>query len=325
MEQRRRLAAVADLDPQVARELERYPVVSRAGMDPTHARRLSRERAQLVRREVEPVARISGRTVQTTRGDIRVRVYSSADSPLPGLIYLHGGGWVVGDLDGPDAFCRVLANRAMCAVVSVDYPLAPEQKFPAALEASYEVTRWVHEHAAEIGVDPDRIAVGGESAGGNIAAAIAHVARDRGGPVLGLQLLLMPVLDHAFDTMSYLENANGYGLTRAEMMWWWRQYLEGDADGARPYASPLRATDLRGLPPALIVTAEFDPLRDEGAAYATRLAAAGVPVDHRDYRGAIHGFLSMASEVEIARQAVDDIGRALKAALAGSPARANPG
>jgi len=195
-------------------------------------------------------------------------------------------------------------------------------KFPAALEASYGVVGWVRDEARELGADPERIAVGGESAGGNLAAAIAQVSRDRGGPALSLQLLITPALDHAFDTASYLENAEGYGLTRREMMWWWGQYLARDVDGADPYASPLRATDLRGLPPAVIVTAQFDPLRDEGRAYARRLAAAGVAVDHRDYQGAAHGFLSMAGEVDCARDAVAELADLIHERLAQRPASA---
>ncbi|MDP9245467.1 MAG: alpha/beta hydrolase [Chloroflexota bacterium] len=311
------------LDPQIARVLARMPAASRAEVDVAEARRASRERAQMLRRDVESVDHVSDRTVRTTAGDVAIRIYAAAGSSLPVLVFLHGGGWVVGDLDGPDALCRTLANRAHCMVVSVDYPLAPEHKFPAALEASYGVVGWVRDAGAEIGADPERIAVGGESAGGNLAAAIAQVSRDRGGPALSLQVLLTPTLDHAFDTASYLENAVGYGLTRREMMWWWTQYLAGDEDGANPYASPLRATDLRGLPPALVVTAQFDPLRDEGRTYARHLAAAGVPVHHRDYQGAVHGFLSMASEVDCARDAVEDVAGAIRERLAARPASAS--
>lgn len=310
------------LDPQIARVLARMPAASRADVDVTEARRASRARAQVLPLEIAPVDNVTDRAFRTTAGDTAVRIYAGAGSSLPVLVYLHGGGWVVGDLDGPDALCRTLADRANCMVVSVDYPLAPEHKFPAALEASYGVVGWVRDQARELGADPERIAVGGESAGGNLAAAIAQVSRDRGGPALSFQLLITPALDHAFDTASYLRNAEGYGLTRREMMWWWSQYLARDLDGADPYASPLRATDLRGLPPALIVTAQFDPLRDEGRAYARRLAAAGVAVDHRDYQGAVHGFLSMAGEVDCARDAVAEIADAIHERLAQRPASA---
>ncbi|MDQ6858889.1 MAG: alpha/beta hydrolase [Chloroflexota bacterium] len=304
------------VDPQIARVLARMPAAARPEMDVIEARRASRERAQVLRRDVEAVDRVFDRRVRTRAGDVAVRIYAPAGPSLPLLVFLHGGGWVVGDLDGPDALCRTLADRAHCMVVSVDYPLAPEHKFPAALEASYGVVGWVRDAAHEIGADPQRIAVGGESAGANLAAAIAQVSRDRGGPALCLQLLVTPALDHAFDTASYLENAEGYGLTRREMMWWWSQYLARDLDGGDPYASPLRATDLRGLPPALVVTAQFDPLRDEGREYACRLRAAGVPVDHRNYESAVHGFLSMASEVDMARAAVEEIAGAVREGLA---------
>lgn len=306
---------MSGLDPQVARVLERIPAISYEGMSPPEARRASRERSRLSEK-VEPVATVFDRFVPTTSGDVPIRVYAPADSPLPALVFLHGGGWVLGDLDGPDALCRALANRGSCIVISVDYPLAPEFRFPAALEASYEVTRWVRDHGRAIGALPS-VAVGGESAGGNLAAGIALMARDRGGPTLAFQLLLMPVLDHGFDTASYLDHAEGYRLTRKEMMWWWHNYLLDGSDGADPYASPLRATDLQGLPPALVLTAEFDPLRDEGESYAKRLKAAGVTVEQRRYPGVVHGFLSMAGEVDVARQAVNDIGTALRTAFGG--------
>jgi acetyl esterase len=312
---------LAELDPQVARVLARLPKIERDKMTPEDARRASRERAALLRPRTEPVDHVAERSVSTSEGPVRVRVYTSGDARRPALVYLHGGGWVLGDLDGPDALCRTIAVHAGCVVVSVEYPLAPEHKFPAALEASYAVTRWIAEEGDSIGADPERIGVGGESAGGNLAAAIALLARDRGGPRLAFQLLLVPVLDRAFETRSYRENAEGYGLTRAEMMWFWSHYLRAPADADSPYASPLRATDLRGLPPALVVTAEFDPLRDEGAAYAERLREAGVAVELRHYRGVVHGFLPMTAEVEIARRAVDDIVHSVRATLAPQGAR----
>jgi acetyl esterase len=307
---------VRKLDSQVAAVLARLPQIERDKMTPDEARRASRERAELLRQDREPVARVEEREVPTGDGEVRVRTYAPAGRSGAALIYLHGGGWVLGDLDGPDALCRAIANRASCLVVSVEYPLAPERKFPAALEASYAVTRWVSENASDLEVDMQRLGVGGESAGGNLAAAVALLARDRGGPPLAFQLLLVPVMDHAFDTVSYVENADGYGLTRAEMMWFWRHYLRDDAEGANAYASPLRAPDLHGLPRALVVTAEFDPLRDEGEAYARRLSDAGVPVELRRIEAVVHGFLGMAGEADVARRAVDGIVHAVRDALA---------
>ena len=307
---------MARLDPQVERVLERLPQIAREQMSADEARRATRERADLLGHRSEAVARVFDRTVPTAAGDVGVRVYAPDEGDLPALVYLHGGGWVLGDLDAPDALCRRLANDVRCVVVSVDYPLAPEHPFPAALEASYALTQWLAQNAKTLGVDAKRIAVGGESAGGNLAAAIALVSRDRGGPRLVFQLLLVPVTNCAFDTASYVENADGYGLTRAEMKWFWRHYLSEPGDDANPYASPLRASDLRGVPPALIVTAEFDPLRDEGEAYAKRLRESGVVVDCRRYDGVVHGFIPMSGEVDIANRAIDDIARGLRAAFA---------
>lgn len=178
-------------------------------------------------------------------------------------------------------------------MVSVDYALAPEHKFPAPVEDCYAAAKWVAENANAIGGDPTRIAVGGDSAGGNLAAVVAIMARDRGTPPLVYQLLVYPVINFAFDTQSYRECADSYGLTKDDMAWFWNLYLPSEADGHNPYASPLRAQDLRGLPPALVITAEFDPLRDEGEAYAARLREAGVPAVCTRYNGMIHAFLSM--------------------------------
>ena len=306
---------MARLDPQVERVLERLPEIARDRMSPDEARRASRERGALLHPPSAAVARVFERTLRTAAGDVGVRIYAPGGTDLPALVYLHGGGWVLGDLDAPDALCRRLANAARCVVVSVDYPLAPEHPFPVALEASYAVTKWLAENARSLDVDPSRIAVGGESAGGNLAAAMALAARDRGGPRLVFQVLLVPVLNYAFDTPSYAENAEGYRLTRNEMQWFWSHYLRDVADGANPYASLLRANDLSGVPPAVIVIAEFDPLRDEGEAYARRLRDSGVAVECRRYEGVVHGFIPMAGEVDSADRAIDDIGRALRTAF----------
>ncbi|MFB6296440.1 MAG: alpha/beta hydrolase [Halobacteriales archaeon] len=239
------------------------------------------------------------------------------EGPFPVLTFYHGGGWVIGTLDTHEPICRALAGAADCVVVSVDYRLAPEHPFPAALEDCYAATRWVSDNAATLHADPDRVAVGGDSAGGNLAAAVAQACRDHGGPELVHQLLVYPVTDHAFDTDSYAENAEGYFLTRADMEWFWDHYLDSRFDGNNPYASPLRARDLGGLPPASVVTAGFDPLRDEGIAYAKRLDAAGVAVEHHHYDGAIHGFFGMLVEPEIpqARDAVETTAADLRASF----------
>ena len=201
---------------------------------------------------------------------------------------------------------------AECLVVSVDYRLAPEHPFPAAPEDCYAATAWLAEHCAELGGDPARLAVGGDSAGGNLAAAVALMARERGGPPLAHQLLIYPVTDYAFDTASYRENAEGYMLTLPLMEWFWNHYLADPAQGDNELASPLRAASLAQLPPATVITAEFDPLRDEGEAYAQRLSDAGVKTEMTRYDGVFHGFFGMGAAIDKAKQAVDEACTALR-------------
>ena len=250
---------------------------------------------------------------------LRARAYTPRDAgagPLPLLLFLHGGGWVTGDLDSHDAVSRALANASGCKVVAIAYRLAPEHKFPAALLDAYAALRWLAEHAAELGVDPRRIAISGDSAGGNLAAAVSLMARDRGGPALAFQVLVYPVAQHAFDSPSYLEYADGHLLTREGMRWYWNHYLPDTAAGLDPLASPLLAPDLRGLPPALVITAECDPLCDESEAYAKRLAQAGVAVEYKRYDGMIHAFFSLGHVLDDGRAAVAHAGEVLRRALA---------
>ena len=207
----------------------------------------------------------------------------------------------------------------------MDYRLAPEHKFPAAPQDCYSGTKWVAEHAASIDADGGRIAVGGDSAGGNLAAAVSMMARDRGGPTLSHQLLVNPMLDCDYDTASYLRNAGGYLLTRDSMVWFWDHYLRGEADKSDPYALPLQATDLAGLPPATVITAEYDPLLDEGAAYGRQLNEAGVPAAVLNYEGTIHGFFGMSAAVDQGRRAMADASRALAEAFAGAAVAASGG
>jgi putative heme-binding domain-containing protein len=270
----------------------------------------------------EGVAKIEDRTLP---GGVRVRIYTP-DGPGPkgALVYFHGGGWVLGSPETIDGPCRRLANASGCVVVSVDYHLAPETHFPQPAFDCYDATKYVADHAATFGVDPGRIAVGGDSAGGNLAAAVTLMARERKGPALAFQLLVYPVTNHAFDTPSYRAFGQGYVLTETAMRWFWGQYLTRSDDGGKPTASPLRA-DLRGLPPALVITAEFDPLRDEGEAYAARLSAAGVHVQTRRYDGQLHGFFQMGGVVDRGKQAIDDAAAALRTALGSSPDRARDG
>jgi len=244
--------------------------------------------------------------------EVPVRVYrpeTEDDRRLPVLVYYHGGGWVLGTLDSIDSACRELADRVGCVVVSVDYRLAPEHPFPAAVDDAYAALRWAAATAEAFGADPSRLGVAGTSAGATLAAVTARRLREEplGDVDLAVQLLLYPVTDHAFDTDSYEENAEGYLLTRADMRWFWEQYLRSPVDGANPYVSPLRAPDLSGLPPACVVTAGYDPLRDEGRAYADRLAEAGVDVAHEHYPSMCHGFLSLTDEVGGADEAMDTV------------------
>lgn len=274
--------------------------------------RVEDARAQSIRLNAnlpkEDVARVRDIEIVGLYGAIPARLYyPNANKILPIVVYFHGGGWVMGNLETADAGCRGLANATQMLVVSVNYRHAPEHKFPAAAEDAYAATRWVSEHASEIGGDGSRLAVAGASAGGGLAAVTALMARDRRTPHIAFQLLTVPVLDFNFETRSYHENAEGYGLTRAGMQWFWNHYLRDPADGANPYASPLRAQDFSNLPPALIQAAQYDPLCDEDAAYAEKLRAAGVPVEFRCYDGMVHGFLGA--------QAFQDQANAIRRAL----------
>jgi acetyl esterase len=263
-----------------------------------------------------PVGAVADLSIPGPYGPIPIRVYTPGSASGAAIVYFHGGGWVIGGLDTHDPTCRALANAAGTTVVSVDYRLAPEHKYPAAAEDCYAGLRWVAEYGREIGIDPARLAVAGDSAGGNLAAVTALLARERRGPALRMQLLIYPVTDHRFDTPSYRDNAEGYFLTTKQMQWFWNHYLERADQGDETSASPMRAKDLAGLPPALVITAEYDPLRDEGEAYAARLREAGVPAELVRYDGQIHGFFAMFEALDDGRKAIDHAGAALRRALA---------
>lgn len=267
-----------------------------------------------------PVREVVDRTVPGPDHDIPVRIYlPEGEEPFGTTIFFHGGGFVSGSLDSHDQLHRELTNTAEVAVVAVDYRLAPEHTFPAAVEDAYAATKWVAENAAEFGGDPDQLAVAGDSAGGNLAAAVAQMARDRDGPDLAYQLLLYPEVSPHYDWDSVEENGEGYFITAEDIEWFDDQYFEHDSDQEDAYGSPLAADDFAGLPPATVVTGGFDPLRDEGVAYAERLEEAGVNVTHRHYDDAIHAFVQLAAdpfEFERSRKAFEDICDDLQEALA---------
>jgi acetyl esterase len=264
----------------------------------------------------EPVAEVTDRTIPGPGGELSIRIYTpEGSSPFPVLVYLHGGGWIAGDLNMQDDACRSIANEAGCAVVSVEYRLAPEYRFPAAVHDSHAVARWVADNAGRIRVDPARMAIGGESAGGNLTAAVTLKSRAEGGPPFVLQVLVNPCTNLAsMDTDSYRAFAEGFGLRKDEVEWCRDHYLSGGEDAQHPYASPLLAEDLRGLPPALIITSEFGVLRDEGEAYGQRLEEAGVPTTVSRYDGVLHGFFAAAAIFDLGHDARAEVGAALRAA-----------
>jgi len=294
------------LDPQVRAWLEAGRA---AGVRPYEelgaeaARRVVDLNAADLFGALEEVARIEDVDLDGVPG----RVYEPMGARGGALVWLHGGGWVIGSLESHDPLCRALASRSGSTVVAVDYRLAPEHPHPAALEDAWTATTWaVREYGA--------VAVGGDSAGGHLAAVVALRARDRGMP-LRLQALVVPVTNYAFDTSSYDENGSGFGLERATIEWFWSLYVPDRADASDPEVSPLRAPDVSATAPALVVTAEFDPLRDEGEAYAAKLRDAGVVVDHHRVAGMPHGFLRMPGVVERANETIDHVAARVREAL----------
>lgn len=259
------------------------------------------------------------RTVRDLRidgpaGDLPIRVYRPDREDPPTLVFTHGGGWTLGTLDSSDNICRELASRAECLVLSVDYRLAPEHPFPAATDDAYAALEWAAAHADELGGDPGRLGVAGTSAGGNLAAASAIRARDAGLELDG-QFLLYPMTDRRFDRPSYDEHGDGPLLTAADVRWFWNQYLRSPVDEHNPFATVCRAPDLAGVAPARVVTAGHDVLRDEGAAYAARLADDGVETAHENYPSMTHGFLSLTDSVSRADKAMNALTDAIRARL----------
>lgn len=309
-----------ELDPQVRKFLDR---LAAANLPPLDQRSAEYARSQMALStkflgRLPRVAQVRDLKIPGPGGDLAIRAITPLDAapgPLPIVAYYHGGGWVAGDLDSHEGVCRALANAAGAVVVSVDYRLAPEHPFPAAAEDAHAAIVWLAEHAAEIGGDPARLAVCGDSAGGNLAAVAALMARDRCGPTIALQVLIYPITDFDLNTESYRLFAEGFHLTRSDMAWYWDQYAPDVNDRPLPYASPLRAEDLSGLPPALVVTAGYDVLRDEGESYARRLRESDTPVKLSRYEGMIHGFLRRYPFFDQGRIAIEEIGAELRRAL----------
>nr|WP_246467739.1 alpha/beta hydrolase [Allocatelliglobosispora scoriae] len=251
----------------------------------------------------EPVAEVTDRDIPGPGGPLPIRIYRPRAGTLPVLVYLFGGGWTLGTVDTSDAVCRRLANATGAMVVAVGYRLAPEHKFPAPVHDCFAALQWVEANAFALDADTERIAIGGDSAGGNLAAAVTLLARDAGGPALVGQVLVYPTTDYHSQTESRRESQDPFLFNATSVDWYWNHYLADPADGSDPLASPLQAADLSGLPAALVITAEYDPLRDEGEAYARRLAEAGVPVELSRYDGMIHGFFCMAGDLDGGRDA----------------------
>lgn len=318
-ERHKKSADKGRLDPQaeaLLQQLIQGNVPSLSTLSPAEAREMTRSMA-LLAGAPEAVARVENLTVPGPGGQIPVRVYTpSGEGPFPVLVFYHGGGWVICDLDTHDSLCRSLANRASCVVVSVDYRLAPEHKFPAAVEDACAALQWVAHNARRINGDPNRIAAGGDSAGGNLATVVSIMARDQNGPSIKYQLLIYPVTDLSSSDLSVdRDRADGYFLTAADGEWFCEQYLNCAEDRLDPRVSPLLTPDLSRLPPALVITAEFDVLRDQGEAYAKRLRKAGVSAKCTRYKGMIHGFMTMDGLLDRARDGIEEASAALRAAF----------
>jgi acetyl esterase len=276
--------------------------------DPVEARGARVEGMKMLGGEPDALGRVEDLTIPGPGGDLPLRIYAIEHGGLrPALVYFHGGGFVFGNLDTHDAVCRAIAKESGAVVIAVDYRLAPEHKFPAAVDDAHAATVWVATNAERLGIDAHRIAVGGDSAGGNLATVIAMRCRDAGGPALSAQILLYPVTDSSsLETESHREFGEDYFLTRGAMDWFTGHYLASADQKRHPEVSPLLAPNRSGLPPALVITAEFDPLRDEGEAYAQRLQQAGVPVTLTRYPGMIHGFVSMHGVLAGGRRAIQE-------------------
>lgn len=307
------------LDPEAKTLLEQ---IAKAARPPIHtlsaveARRVYRESRLPLQPDPPDVASTDDRQITGPHGPISIRYYrphgSQPNDRLPALMYFHGGGFTIGDIETHDIVCRTLANNGRCAVVSVDYRMGPEHKFPKAVDDCWAATQWVATNAGALHLDPNRLAVGGDSAGGNLATVVALLARDAGAPKLVFQLLIYPTTTLHHDTPSTKELAQGYVLTIDSMLYFREAYLNSVEDRSNWRASPLLASDVSRLPPALVLTAGYDPIKDEGKAYAEKLKTAGVEVTYSSYDGMIHGFITMGKVLRAANRALDECGAVLR-------------
>jgi len=305
------------LDPQVEKLLANIAQANLPALNelsPAAARKQMLD-ATAVLGEPQPVESVEDCSAPGPSGEIPLRIYRPAGEELPVVVYFHGGGWVIGSIDTHDGYCRALANAAKAIVVSVDYRLAPEHRFPAAAEDCFAATQWVNNQLDRLDGRVGSLTVAGDSAGGNLAAVVALMARDRGGADIARQILFYPITDHDFSTASYVDFASDYFLTRAAMIWFWDHYCPEDTDRDHPYLSPLRAENLAGLPKALVVTAAYDPLCDEGEAYAARLRKAGVDVTLARYDGMIHGFIRRFDAFDKAQECLRSTAAFINAAV----------
>jgi acetyl esterase len=323
LDRRQREAGMAELHPQAKAALA---AAEASGLRPWNEMSVADARVSFLEQRragqagALPVRDVIDRHIKGPDGYLPMRVYRPRDpaaTPPPVYVHFHGGGWVLGNLDSHDVMCRNLCATSGAVVVSVDYRLAPEAVFPKPLEDAWSATRWVADNGEALGVDSSRLGVGGDSAGGNLAAAVCRRARDAGGPAIGFQLLMYPCIDLTLASPTMTSLGKGYRLTRDLMAWFVGHYLADPAQAEDPDASPIRASTLAGLPPTLVATAGFDPLVGEGKAYADALAAAGVPVEYVCYEGMIHGFFNMPAAFDDGRRGLEHAGAAIRSALVG--------
>ena len=294
------------LDPQAKFSLEQRKAAGVPGQHEVSPEEARRMQEAAPRKPGPEIGSTQDKEIPGTHGPIPIRIYTpEGTGPFPITMWFHGGGWVIGDLDAEDTTARGTCSRVNAVVVSVDYRLAPETRFPGAVEDCYEATKWAVENSDSLGIDGSRVATTGTSAGGNLSGAVSMMARDLNGPAISHQVLFCPVIDFDFNRQSYIECAEGYGLTREAMIWYWNQYTGTGEDRSNPYAALIKASDLSGLPDATIIAAQYDPLVDEAVAYGDALKAAGVDTLSVVYDGMTHGFNNRTGVIDAAKEAMD--------------------